>query len=630
MPPSRQEVLYGAAGTVGGAIAVWRTLFPWIGDDFTTMLGTKKIGDKMNPDLANEVYLIDRFEEHVKQHPKKVFLYFEDREYSYEIVNAMADKIANIVLSLNLTPGDTVAAMIQNEPSFVWTLLGLQKIGMVDAFINYHLTAEPLLHSIRTSNAKVIIVGSGDGLFESIEEIRHNLSDNIPIYVQGRLPYVLPPGYHSLDNVMEKTLPLPVSKNLRSHVTMMSPVCYIYTSGTTGLPKPAICNQAKAIGSSKIWASFDFNANDVSYAVTPLYHSGATTLCLFNTIAVGCSMVLRRKFSARHYWDDCRKYKVTVVHYIGELFRYILKVPESPLDGVHNIRIAMGNGLRLDIWKKFQDRFKIPVIVEHFGATEGTSLTINLTNKVGAIGRISPLMRLASKYKLSVQVRVIRFDRIKEEPIRGKDGFCIDCGAGEEGLIISAVPDTTTEFYVGSKSINEKKFLRDVFVKGDAYFNFGDIVFVDKDYYLYFRDRLGDTFRWKSENVSTREVAEVLSTLSFIQDVNVYGVEVPDNDGRAGMAAILLKDHSTITPEVLQQIYRKCAKSLPKYARPIFLRFQTNFEVTQTMKHRKVDLVKEGYNPDILSDPVYCVDVKNKTYSPLESASYHQVIKSRL
>ncbi|XP_033749296.1 very long-chain acyl-CoA synthetase-like [Pecten maximus] len=341
-------------------------------------------------------------------------------------------------------------------------------------------------------------------------------------------------------------------------------------------------------------------------------------------------MAFRRKFSARHYWDDCRKYKVTVVHYIGELFRYILKVPESPLDGVHNIRIAMGNGLRLDIWKKFQDRFKIPMIVEHFGATEGTSLTLNLTNKVGAVGRISPLMRLASKYKLSVQIRVIRYDRVKEEPIRGKDGLCIDCGAGEEGLIISAVPETTTEFYVGSKSINEKKFLRDVFVKGDAYFNFGDIVFVDKDYYLYFRDRLGDTFRWKSENVSTREVAEVLSTLSFIQDVNVYGVEVPDNDGRAGMAAILLKDHSTSTPEVLQQIYRKCANSLPNYARPLFLRFPTNFEVTQTMKHRKVDLVKEGYNPDIISDPVYCVDVKNKTYSPLESASYHQVIKSRL
>ncbi|XP_033749297.1 long-chain fatty acid transport protein 6-like [Pecten maximus] len=164
MPPSRQEVLYGAAGTVGGAIAVWRTLFPWIRDDFTTMLGTKKISDRTNQDLINEVYLIDRFEKHAKQHPKKVFLYFEDKEYSYELVNAMADKIANIVLSLNLTPGDTVAAMIQNEPSFVWTLLGLQKIGMVDAFINYHLTAEPLLHSIRASNAKVIIVGSGIGM----------------------------------------------------------------------------------------------------------------------------------------------------------------------------------------------------------------------------------------------------------------------------------------------------------------------------------------------------------------------------------------------------------------------------------------------------------------------------------
>ncbi|OWF53947.1 very long-chain acyl-CoA synthetase-like [Mizuhopecten yessoensis] len=630
MPPSRKNVLYGAAGTVGGALIAWRSMFPWIGDDLTTMLGLKQISDKMNPDLDNGVYIIDKFEEHVKQHPKKVFLYFEDREYSYELVDAMANKIANIILSLDISPGDTVAAMIQNEPSFVWTLLGLQKIGMVDAFINYHLTAEPLLHSIRASNAKAIIVGSGEGLLESIEEIRNSLSDNIPMYVQGRSKCELPPGYHSLDDAMERTLPLPLSKHLRSHVTLTSPVCYIYTSGTTGLPKPAICNQAKAIGSSKIWSSFGFNAVDVSYAVTPLYHSGATFLCLFNTIAVGCTMALRRKFSARHYWEDCRKYKVTVVHYIGELFRYILKVPESPLDGVHNIRVAMGNGLRLDVWKTFQDRFKIPMIVEHFGATEGTSITINLTNRVGAIGRISPLMRLASKYKMSVPVRVIRFDRITEEPIRGKDGYCIDCGAGENGLIISAVPETTTQFYLGSKAINEKKFLRDVFVKDDAYFNFGDVVAIDKDYYLYFRDRLGDTFRWKSENVSTREVAEVLSTLSFIQDINVYGVEVPDNDGKAGMAAILLKDDVSVTPEILQQIYRKCAKSLPGYARPIFLRFQANFEVTQTMKHRKVDLVKEGYNPDLTSDPLYCVDVENKTFSPLVSSSYQQVIKSRL
>ncbi|XP_069137930.1 long-chain fatty acid transport protein 6-like isoform X2 [Argopecten irradians] len=596
----------------------------------TTMLGVKKIGDKMNSDLNNGVFLIDKFEEHVRAHPKKVFLYFEDKEYSYEFIDAMANKMANIILGYDLKPGDTVAAMIQNEPSFVWTLLGLQKIGMVDAFINYHLTAEPLLHSIRASQAKAVIIGSGDGMLESIEEIRHNLPAKLPIIVQGRLPSELPPGYHSLDYALERTHPLPVCKTLRSHVTMMSPVCYIYTSGTTGLPKPAICNQAKAIASSKIWACFDFNANDISYAVTPLYHSGATVLALFNTIAVGCTMVLCRKFSARHYWDDCRKYKVTVVHYIGELFRYILKVPESPLDGVHNIRVAMGNGLRMDIWKKFQDRFKIPVIVEHFGATEGTSVTINLTNKVGAIGRLSPFMRLASKYKLYVPVRVIRYDRVKDEPIRGKDGFCIDCGAGEEGLIISGVPETITQFYVGSKSMNEKKFLRDVFEKGDAFFNFGDIVFVDKDHYLYFRDRLGDTFRWKSENVSTREVAEVLSTLTFIQDVNVYGVEVPDNDGRAGMAAILLKEDKTVSPEILRQIYRKCEKSLPKYARPIFLRFQTDFEVTQTMKHRKVDLVKEGYNPENTSDPMFCMDVKNKTYSSLDNLSYQQVVKSRL
>ncbi|XP_033749287.1 very long-chain acyl-CoA synthetase-like [Pecten maximus] len=578
--------------------------------------------------LSSGKFLVDIFEDHVARNPKKTFIIHEGKMYSYEIVNDMANRVANLALTWNLAPNATVATMIYNEAAFVWTLLGLMKVGLSDAFINYHLTAKPLLHSLNVSNAKVIIIGAGEELLKSLIEIKDALPA-VPVYVQGKAQGSLPPGILSFDDAILRTLPVNVCKSARSHVNITSPLCFIYTSGTTGLPKPAIINHAKSIWASVIYAMFDFSSSDVVYVVTPLYHSAATLLCLFNVLNQGATLVLRKKFSASHFFEDCRLYDVTVLQYIGELLRYILALPRTPLDSVHKIRVAFGNGLRPDIWTEFQKRFNIPWIIEMFGATEGTGVLVNTTQKVGALGRLSPLMRWASKDQFG-DIHIIRYDPIEDTPMRDKAGHCIKIQPGEQGLLLTPIPETYTGFYKGDEKLSETKILRNVFEDGDKYFNFGDILYLDKDYYIYFRDRVGDTFRWKGENVSTREVCDVISTLDFVQDVNVYGVQMPGTEGRAGMAAITVKDNKDVTPAMLQSLYRLCQNDLPNYARPIFIRFQKTFLVTQTMKHRKLELVEEGFDVDMIKDPMYYIDNDKKTYSRLTQSSKERILHSRL
>lgn len=624
----RDGVILGAAG--GVATLTWRLWFPWLQDDMTTIRSTNRQATKSIRDAKSGRFIIDMFEEQVKRVPKKTFILFEDRIYTYEFVNSMANRVANLAMTWGLKQGDAVATVIYNEPAFVWTLLGLLKLGLVDAFINYHNKSGPLLHSIVVSDAKVIIIGDGDELLDSIDAIKDKLPADIPIYVYGKAGSELPDRYLSMDTELLRVCPAEICKTVRSQLTLKSLVCYIYTSGTTGLPKPALVNQAKAIGLSKFYQQVWYNENDVVYVVTPLYHSAACGHGLFNTIDVGATIVLRKKFSARHYWEDVRKYKVTVVQYIGELCRYLLKVPKDDLDGVHTVRVAVGNGLRPDIWEEYRTRFRIPWIAEFFGATEGTTTFINVTGRVGAIGRWSPIMRVASKGRFGVSSHVIKYDVVNDTPVRNNKGRCIPIKRGEEGILISGIPPSYSGFYKGDLAASEKKTIRDVFEEGDRYFNFGDLVYMDNQYYIYFRDRVGDTFRWKGENVSTREVCDVISKLPFTQDVNVYGVLVPDSDGRAGMAAISLKGEAEVKPDMLKDVFCACEKELPAYARPLFLRFTKDLQVTQTMKHSKLNLIKDGFDIDKIADPVFFLDVEKRTYSPLTGDIYQRVVTSRL
>ncbi|KAK3586016.1 hypothetical protein CHS0354_033137 [Potamilus streckersoni] len=625
MPPI-DKVLLGTAGVVGTSILAWRTLFPWIGDDITFLRKSKEARAITDKHIADGKTIVDLFEEDVMRTPQKSFIIFEDRSYTYELVNDQANRVGSLASQWGLKVGDTVAIMIGNEPAFIWTYLGLQKLGIDVAFINYNIKKKALVHSLKSCDAKVLILGKDEDMFLAVDEIRNEISET-PVYVQGK-DIKHSGDYLPWDDLLLAALPVQATKSAREGVTYETTSCLIFTSGTTGLPKPVIVCHRKVLAFATALILIGFRERDILYTTPPLYHTMAGGLGLMGTITAGGTMVLRRKFSARHFWEDVRKYDVTYIQYVGEMFRYLLALPQHPLDGMHKVKAVLGNGLRQDIWEKFQTRFRVPWICETFGATEGIISTTNLSNRVGSCGRISPILNrfdLIPKY-------IIEVDPITGHPVRDKYGHCKQVKRGGSGLIITGIPKVMQDFkfYQGDKDMNEKKVIRNVFMDGDAYFDFGDLVRLDNDYFIYFMDRLGDTYRWKGENVSTCEVANVLSGLDFIQDANVYGVQILGTEGRAGMAALHLRGDVQIS-DILEDIYKHCSDNLPGYAQPLFLRFPKDMKVTATFKQTKIEFVKEGYDPSLITDPLYYRDDSRKNYFQLTHEIYDQIrIKSKL
>ncbi|XP_052082283.1 long-chain fatty acid transport protein 2-like [Mytilus californianus] len=621
----RDGALLAAGGSAGLSLLAWRTLFPWIKYDIQTMKGLKNIGKQMNDDIINNRLLIDHFEASVKRFPQKTYIIYEDRCYSFEYVNTQACRVANIVRQWGLKQEDSVSILVHNSPDYIWTFLGLLKLGIIATLLNTNARGETLINGMDVTDTKAVIVGQGEDLYDAVHEIMDAI--DVPVYVMGKFPSA-DSRFRSWDSLMMQSSPADISTTVRSHIDMYSPTSYLFTSGTTGLPKAAIALQGKLSQWALLFRSIDVKPDDVVYDVLPFYH-GVGMTGMLSAASVGCSIVIRKKFSAHNFWADCRKYKVTIVQYIGELCRYVLAVPEDSKDGIHNVRTFIGNGLRQDIWTLLQKRFKIPKIIEFFGASEGTSAMVNLCNRPGAVGRISPLMnRLDPAPKF-----LVKYDVVTATPLRDKSGRCIKVQIGEPGLFICGIPALSNiekGLYKGNMEMTEKKLVRNVFKEGDAYFNFGDSLYLDKDYFVYFHDRVGDTFRWKGENVSTTEVANIITALPFILDANVYGITVPGHDGRAGMASLTLNDNVELSVEKLHAIYNHLEQKLPKYARPIVLRLEGKMRTTGTFKQQKGDLMKEGFDPNIVSDPMFYMSTEVKTYVPLDKGSYHHMLQSKL
>jgi fatty-acyl-CoA synthase len=334
--------------------------------------------------------------------------------------------------------------------------------------------------------------------------------------------------------------------------------------------------------------------------------------------------VIRERFSASTFWDDIVRHDCTIFQYIGELCRYLLNSPTHPLETSHRIRLACGNGLRPDIWADFQRRFRIPKILEWYAATEGNAVFFNFDSKIGAVGRIPKWM------ERRFVTEVIRLDLDSEQPVRSDDGSCIKCKPGEVGEVISQIlndPKKPSQRFDGyaDQSATEKKILRDVFEKGDRWFRTGDLMRKDALGYYYFVDRIGDTFRWKGENVATSEVSEAITVFPGIKEANVYGVRVPGAEGRAGMAALVVEDDLD-----LEGFYRHVVQQLPAYSRPIFLRIRPEIETTSTFKQRKVDLVKEGFDPAASADPIYFLSPDRQAYVRLDPALYAEILNGKL
>jgi fatty-acyl-CoA synthase len=357
--------------------------------------------------------------------------------------------------------------------------------------------------------------------------------------------------------------------------------------------------------------------------VLPLYHGAGGMVVVSCALAHGAAIALRRRFSARRFWDEARRDGVTACQYVGELCRYLLNAPPSPADRDHRIRVMMGAGLGADIWRPFQERFGIPRILEGWSSTEANTSLINLDGRVGSCGRIP--------FKERHNGRLIRYDVATDAHPRTPDGRCIECAPGEVGEFIGmilALPDSGAGRFEGytSDEATDRKILRDVFQPGDRWYRSGDLLVHDADGYFTFVDRIGDTFRWKSENVSTQEVAEVLGAFPGVAIANVYGVAVPGAEGRAGMAALVLRPGTAFDAS---GFFAFTSRRLPPYAVPLFVRLTPDADVTSTFKLRKVDLQEQGYDPARVADPLFVRDEARATYVPL-TADRHATLPALL
>lgn len=548
--------------------------------------------------------VVDRFEELAAVQPGRPFLVWEGREISYDAANRAMNRHAHYARAQGLAPGDTVSLMMENRPEFLYLWFGLAKIGCVPALINTHIGGAALLHAMGASTkSKALFVGS-----ECLEQLEGvggvaGVAARLPVLVvdeAGRIAGQAPPAG-------EENPP----RTLREGILGESTFCLVFTSGTTGLPKAAIITQMRWLGVGDGWAAlFSHGPDDVFYCVLPLYHVAAGMSLLSQVLACGGRMVLRRRFSASQFWDDVRRHHVTVTQYSGEMCRYLVNQPPRPDDREHGLRMMSGAGLNAEVWRRFQERFAVPHLVEGYGGTEINCGLMNLDGRVGSCGRIP--------FKERSNARLVRFDLVTGEYPRNADGTLIECAPGEVGELIAMIvrlPGIGAGRFDGytDPEATERKILRNVFREGDAWFSSGDLFRRDEDDYFYFVDRTGDTFRWKSENVSTSEVTEALGAFPDLESITVYGVEVPGEEGRAGMAAIAMKPGRSFDPRAF---YEMASASLPSYAVPVFLRILRQADITTTFKLRRAELQKLGFEGGPDGDPVYALDVARRSYVP--------------
>ncbi|KAK9543013.1 hypothetical protein VZT92_000827 [Zoarces viviparus] len=563
--------------------------------------------------------ILDRFLDQVARQPHKKFILFEESSYTYSEADKESSKVARALSSYaQLKEGDTVALFLGNEPQFVWIWLALTKLGCTASLLNSNIRSKSLLHCFSCCEAKVLVAGADQR--GAVEEVLPTLSQ------QGARVFILSEdsgveGIESLSDKIRQASDQPLSPQLRANVTMKSPALYIYTSGTTGLPKAAIINHERLWMASFVQSLAAVRSDDIIYVYLPLYHSSGFLMGLCGAIEKGITVVLRRKFSASHFWNDCRKYNVTVFQYIGEILRYLCNTPKRDNDRDHKVRLAVGNGIRADIWADFVQRFGDVSICECYGATEGNIGFVNYCGKVGALGKEHFLHKMGCPYAL------IRYDTEEEEPVKDSRGFCIEVPRGETGLLVTKIGERTPfTGYAKNNQQTEKKKLRDVFVKGDLYFNSGDLLKMDNEGFIFFQDRIGDTFRWKGENVATTEVADHLLMVDCVEEANVYGVKVPGHEGRIGMAALKLKENMDFDDKAA---YQHVKNYLPSYARPRFIRVQEALVVTGTFKQMKAKLAEEGFNPAVIRDPLFYLE-DNKGYVPMTQEIFSSIAEGRL
>jgi fatty-acyl-CoA synthase len=501
-----------------------------------------------------------------------------------------------------------------SRPDYIAAWLGITKVGGVVALINTKLVGRSLSYCINIADADHVIVA--DDLAEIFRTAAPYL-DGVPkIWIHGGAA-----NETSIEAALDQMDGGPLSPSERRGVTINDRALLIYTSGTTGLPKAASISHRRILNWGGWFAGLTgATPEDRLYDCMPISHSVGGIVAPCSMLSAGASVVLSDKFSASNFWQDIARWDCTLVQYIGELCRYLLKAPASEFEGRHRLRLACGNGLRGDIWEAFQSRFAIPQILEFYAATEGNFSLYNVEGKPGAIGRIPPF--LAHRFP----VAIVRFDAERGIPVRGEDGLCIPCGRGEAGEALGRIGMASDgggrfEGYTDAAE-TEKKILRDVFTVGDAWFRTGDLMMLDASSYFHFVDRVGDTFRWKGENVATSEVNQAVTDCPGVVDATTYGVEIPGADGRAGMVAVVVDDGFD-----LREFQSCLARRLPAYACPVFVRICATLEVTETFKQKKQELIREGFDLRLVKDSLFFRDAVSSIYRPINADIYARILE---
>lgn len=556
------------------------------------------------------------------KHRCRTALISERETFTYEELNGRANAYARWARANGVQKGDTVALMMANRPDYLAFWVGILRIGGAVALLNTNLTGQALAHCVSIVKPKHVVTGA---------EYEAAMTSALPFISSEPAPKIWrhgagEEGWPRIDEaVLEQSQGAIPAEELPT-LSIEDRALYIYTSGTTGLPKAANINHYRLMAIAHgFCGAMGIKPDDRMYECLPMYHTAGGVIAAGSPLIAGASVVIREKFQASRFWDDVVESGCTLAQYIGELCRYLIHTPECEAEKRHKLRLVCGNGLRPDVWPEFERRFRIPLVLEWYAATEGNVALFNFDGTQGAVGRIAWYL------KRKFPVKVVRFDIETGEPVRGPDGFCIECGPEEAGEAIGLIlndpskPSARFEGYADPEA-TKRKILTGAFETGDRWFRTGDLMRRDERGYFFFVDRIGDTFRWKGENVATSEVSEAISVFPGVKDVNVYGVALPGYDGRAGMAMVVPEDEGLD----LEKLHAHVCANLPSFARPVVLRLARELDLTGTLKQRKVDLVREGCDPRVVQDPMFLAHPASGRYAPLDAALYDEVATKRL
>ena len=552
-------------------------------------------------------------EQAAAKYPDNYAIKSEEAWLTYREYNGLADRYAEMMARLGLKKGDVCALFMETRPELLTAYSANAKAGVVNSMINTNLREDALVHAINLNPSGCIMVGEElIGPFLAVKDRLDEVPGRTLLYVPDREGAPAPEGMADIRELLKDVPEGPFRPGERIKPT--DTISYVFTSGTTGgMPKAAVITHRRVVMSGFFngLLVMGMGPKDTMYVPLPFFHTNALALSWPTVFPRGSALAVRRKFSTTHFLEDTRKYNATAFCYVGECCRYLMNTPEGTDDSDNPLRMILGNGLRPDIWMPFKKRFGIDKVFEIYGAAESNNFFVNLFNLDCTVG-LCPTPYAIVEYNVDADM-----------PVRGEDGFMRRARVGEAGLLLSKITDLTPFSGYTSEDATKSKLLTDVFEEGDAWFNTGDLLRDLGHKHAQFVDRLGDTFRWKGENVSTTEVEQVANRFPNVSGSTVYGVTMPGAEGRIGMIALV----ADVPPEDFDfaGFAEHFKKYLPHYAVPAFIRFKTEFETTATFKNKKYDLKSQGFDPAASEDPLFVLLPGEDAYRRLDNELYERV-----